>query len=141
MQINNVIGEITEIVNWYRSLPMDFTGINEIMYNRVQLVTLLSYYSTELGEYRIQWKNAEAETERVKRSVTKDYLDSGFPMGKAQEYGKYESIDQYVQEKRYDGAYNSMKLFYDTSNGIVDAMNQHISNLKREEAINNLTQV
>ena len=78
MQINNVIDEITEIVNWYRSLPMDFTGINEIMYNRVQLVTLLSYYSTELGEYRIQWKNAEAETERVKRSVTKDYLDSGF---------------------------------------------------------------
>ena len=45
MQINNVIDEITEIVNWYRSLPMDFTGINEIMYNRVQLVTLLSYYS------------------------------------------------------------------------------------------------
>jgi hypothetical protein len=141
MKINDVIDEINEIIVWYRSLPMDYTGINELMHQRVQMATLLTYFSTELGEYRIQWKNAEAETERVRRSTTKEYLDSGLPMGKCQEYGKYYSIEQYATEKRYDGAFNSMRFFYDTTNGVIDAMNQHISNLKREEMAQKTTQV
>lgn len=141
MKINNVIDEINEIIGWYRSLPMDYTGINEIMYQRVQMVTLLSYFATELGEYRVQWKNAEAETERVRRTYVKEYIDSGSTMSKAQEYGKFYSLEEYAVEKKYDGAFNSMKFFYETTNGIIDAMSQHISNLKREENYNKNVQI
>tara|TARA_R110001632_G_scaffold62542_4_gene150156 strand:+ start:34 stop:465 length:432 start_codon:yes stop_codon:yes gene_type:complete len=130
---NEVSEQISEVINWYRGLPMDYTGISDIMYQRIQLVTLLSYYSTELGEARIQFKNAEAETERVKRTETKKYLDAGFPMSKASEIGKFGSVEAYILEKRWDGLYNQMRLFYETTNGIVDTMSQHISNLKREE--------
>tara|TARA_R110001632_G_scaffold76073_1_gene172705 strand:- start:8340 stop:8765 length:426 start_codon:yes stop_codon:yes gene_type:complete len=130
---NYVSEEIQSIINWYRELPMDYLGINDIMYQRIQMITLLSYYATELGQSRIEWKNAEAKTEKIKREETKKYLDAGFPMSKASELGKFYSVDNFVIEKRWDGLYNSMKLFYENANNIIDAMNQHISNLKREE--------
>lgn len=130
---NYVSEEIQSIINWYRELPMDYLGINDIMYQRIQMITLLSYYATELGQSRIEWKNAEAKTEKIKREETKKYLDAGFPMSKASELGKFHSVDNFVIEKRWDGLYNSMKLFYENANNIIDAMNQHISNLKREE--------
>ena len=141
MKINDVIDEINEVVTWYRSLPMDYTGINELMYQRVQIVTLLTYFSTELGECRIQWKNAEIETERKKRSKTIEYLEDGNPLSKSQEYAKFESLEEFANEKRFDGAYNSMRLFYDSTNKVIDAINQHISNLKREETLTKMTQV
>lgn len=131
---NEVVEQINGIVDWYRELPMDYTGINDLMYQRIQLVTLLSYYATELGECRIEFKNAEAQTERTKREHTKKYLDAGFPMSKASELGKFYSLDGYEEEKRWDGLFNQMRLFYDNTNSIIDAMNQHISNLKREES-------
>ena len=130
---DDVVNEIHTIIDWYRQLPMDYTGINDLMYQRIQLVTLMSYYATELGECRIQWKNTEAQTEKIKRENTKKYLDAGFPMSKASELGKFYSVDSYIDEKRWDGLYNSMRLFYDNTNSIIDSMNQHISNLKREE--------
>tara|TARA_R110000744_G_scaffold97622_2_gene188630 strand:+ start:7726 stop:8139 length:414 start_codon:yes stop_codon:yes gene_type:complete len=131
--MNDIIDEIKQIINWYKGLPMDYTGISELMYQRIQLVTLMSYYSSELGDYRIQWKNCEAETENVRRCKVKQTLDDGYPLSKAQAYGKFHSIDQYIAEKRFDGAYNQMKFFYDATNSIIDTMNQHISNLKREQ--------
>ena len=134
-KFDEIVDEINTIVDWYRDLPIDYLGINDLMYQRIQLVTLLSYYSTELGSARIEWKNAEGKTESTKRENTKKYLDAGFPMSKASELGKFHSVDNFVNEKRWDGLYNSMKLFYDSVNNIVDSMNQHISNLKREEQI------
>ncbi len=130
---DELIDEINTIIDWYRDLPGDYLGINDLMYQRIQLVSLLSYYATELGTARIEWKNSEAQTERIKRENTKKYLDAGFPMSKASELGKFYSIDQYTKEKTLDGLYNSMRFFYDSINSIIDAMNQHISNLKREE--------
>ena len=77
---NDVTEQMNNIIDWYRNLSMDYTGINDLMYQRIQLITLLSYYATELGDARIEFKNAEAETERVRRTETKKYLDAGFPI-------------------------------------------------------------
>ena len=133
MTIDDTIKEITEIINWYRSLPADYTGINDLMFQRIQLVTLMSYYATSMSEYRKQWKESEIALERKKRTIIVERLDVGEPMSKSQEYGKFLSLDEYATERRYDGAYNEMRSFYDVCNKIVDALNQHISNLKREE--------
>jgi hypothetical protein len=132
-EFDEVVQDLDDIINWYRELPMDYTGINDLMYQRIQLVTLLSFYASELGQVRINWKNAEAQTEKVKREHTKKYLDAGFPMSKASELGKFYSVEEYVEEKNWDGLYYQMRLFYDNATSIIDAMNQHISNLKREE--------
>ena len=132
-EFDDVVDQITGIVEWYRNLEMDYTGINDLMYQRVQLVTLLSYYASELGDARIQWKNAEAQTERVRREHTRKYIEAGFPMSKASELGKFYSTDEYVREKQWDGIFNQMRYFYENTTSIIDAMNQHISNLKREE--------
>ena len=132
-EFDDVVDQITGIIEWYRNLEMDYTGINDLMYQRVQLVTLLSYYASELGDARIQWKNAEAETERVRREHTRKYIEAGFPMSKASELGKFYSTDEYVREKQWDGIFNQMRYFYENTTSIIDAMNQHISNLKWEE--------
>ena len=130
---NEVVEQMNGIIDWYRELPTDYTGINDLMYQRIQLVTLLSFYATELGDCRVEFKNAEAKTERIKRENTKKYLDAGFPMSKASELGKFYSIDSFEEEKRWDGLFTQMRFFYDNTNNIIDTMNQHISNLKREE--------
>ena len=130
---NEVAEQMNGIIDWYRELPMDYTGINDLMYQRIQLVTLMSYYATELGDCRVEFKNAEARTERVKREYTKKYLDAGFPMSKATELGKFYSIDSFEKEKRWEGLFAQMRFFYDNTNNIIDTMNQHVSNLKREE--------
>ena len=127
-----LIDNVSEIVNWYKGLPSDYTGINELMYARVQLSTNLFLYAVEMGRYRIAWKEAEAQTERARRTSTIDYLENKQPLSKAQEYGKFDSLDQYILEKRYDGTYGSMKLFYDSSQAILDTLNQHIATLKKE---------
>lgn len=130
--LEKTIEEINEIIAWYHDLPMDYNGINEIMFQRVQLITHLAFYVPEMSKARIQWKLAEAETERVRRRETKKAMDL-LPMAKAVEIGKFESIEQFANEKQWDGVYYQMRNFYDVCNGIIDAMNQHISNLKREE--------
>jgi hypothetical protein len=131
--LNKTIEEINEIIEWYHGLPMDYNGINEIMFQRVQLITHLAFYSSEMSDARIRWKNAEAETERVRRTETKKAMSLNLPMAKAVEIGKFESINEYANEKQWDGVYYQMRTFFDVCNGIIDAMNQHISNLKREE--------
>lgn len=127
-----LIDNITEIVTWYKGLPSDYTGINELMYARVQLSTNLFLYASEMGRYRIAWKNSETESERVRREKTKSLLDAGFPLSKAQEYGKFYSLDEYALERQYDGTFGSMRLFYDGTQAVLETINQHISNLKKE---------
>ena len=140
MTKNNVVEEIRTIIEWYRSLPMDYTGISDLMYQRIQLATLLSYFATDMGDCRLSWKESEAEHEKIKRTKIKEYIDAGLPISKASEIGKYYSIEAYGIERQLDGLYYSMKLFYDTTNNILDALNQHISNLKREQMALKTTQ-
>lgn len=131
--LNKTIEEIKEIISWYHDLPMDYNGINEIMFQRIQLITYLAFYVPEMSDARIRWKMAEAQTEIVRRRETKKAVDLGLPMAKAVEIGKFESIEEYANEKQWDGVYYQMRNFYDVCNGVIEAMNQHISNLKREE--------
>jgi len=132
MNLNETTQQIEQIVDWYHNLTPDFTGINDLMYQRIQLSTLLFYYSVELGEVRKQWKMAEAETEISKRQAIKRMIDEGCPITKATEHGKIMSLDDYSTEKQLDGLYNSMKFIHDAAAEILNTINQHISNLKRE---------
>lgn len=127
-----LIDNITEIVNWYKDLPSDYSGINEIMHARVQLSTNLFLYASEMGRYRIAWKESESECERVRRSKTKAMLEAGFPLSKAQEYGKFYSLGEFALERKYDATFGAMRLFYDSTQAVLDTINQHISNLKKE---------
>ena len=132
MNLNETTQQIKQIVDWYHNLTPDYTGINELMYQRIQLATLLFYYSVELGEARKQWKMSEAETEISKRQAIKRMIDEGSAITKATEHGKIMSLDEYAMEKQLDGLYNSMKFIYDSGSEILNTINQHISNLKRE---------
>ena len=133
MQIDETTYRIEQIVTWYHKLPKDFTGITDLMYHRVQLSTLMFYYAVELGAVRKQWKKYECETEIAKRSGIKNAMDQGNPISKSIEIGKYSCLDEYAVEKQYDGLYNSMKFVYDASTEILNTINQHISNLKKEQ--------
>lgn len=132
MNLNETTQQIEQIVDWYHNLTPDFTGINDLMYQRIQLSTLLFYYSVELGEVRKQWKMAEAETEISKRQAIKRMIDEGCPITKATEHGKIMSLDDYSTEKQLDGLYNSMKFIHDAATEILNTINQHISNLKHQ---------
>lgn len=133
MEIENVTNEIEQIVFWYNRLPVDYNSINDLMYNRVQLVTLLFFYGSELGNVRKEWKRAEASTEIQRRKKTMEYIDAGQPISKANEFGKFSSLDDYALEKQYDGFYYSMRFVYDVAFEVLNTINQHISNLKKEQ--------
>lgn len=130
--IEQITMKINEIVRWYYETPPDFTGINDLMNQRIQLSTLLFWYSTELGNVRKTWKQLEVETERTRRNSVKQMLDSGHPVTRATEHGKMKSLDDYANEKSFDGLFHQMKFIFDSANEILNCMNQHISNLKKE---------
>ena len=133
MNTDETIQRINQIIQWYNETPYDYSGITELMHQRVQLSTLLFFYAVELGNVRKTWKQSEIQTERIRRCKTKDLIDAGMPNTKAVEMGKFASLDEYAQEKTYDGLYFSMKLFYDSALEVLNTLNQHISNLKKEQ--------
>lgn len=133
MEIENVTNQIQRIVFWYNRLPVDYSGINELMYNRIQLSTLLFYYASELGNIRKEWKKAEATAEIMRRKKTMEYINAGQPISKANEYGKFSSLDEYALEKQFDGYYHSMRFVYESTMEVLNTINQNISNLKKEQ--------
>jgi len=139
-QFDEITEEITKIISWYNGLPIDYSNINELMYARIKLVTYASNFVVELGNARYNWKMAEANYEKKRREAMNVYISANNPISKAVELAKYNCINELKTEKENDGIYHQLRYIYDNICSVVDTMNQHISNLKREESQQKLSE-
>lgn len=126
------VKDIMKIVEWYKKIPKDYSNVEALMYARKELVTYQFLLAVEVGNARQSWKECEAQTEIVRRSKIAELIDQKFPMSKAVELAKNESVLMFEAEKIADGYYNYLKFILDSSNEINNTMSQHIAWIRKE---------
>lgn len=130
--MNDNIREITKIVQWYKDIPKDYSGIEELIKARRKLVTYQFLLSVDVGNARQNWKECEAQTEIVRREEITKLIKEKYPMSRAVELAKNESVLMYEAEKIADGYYNSLKFILDASYEVGNTISQHIAYLRKE---------
>ncbi len=135
--MNDNIKEITKIVHWYKGLSKDYSGIEDLLKARKQLVTYQFLLAVEVGNARQSWKECEAQTEIIRRGEIAKLIDLKYPMTKAIELAKNESVLMYEAEKIADGYYNSLKFILDASYEVGNTISQHIAYLRKEYELSN----
>lgn len=131
--VDEVIDEITTIVDWYKSLPKDYSNIVDLMYARQKICGNMFMLATELGKARQCWKEQEFTTESIRRKSMVEMLDNGMAIGKAAEYSKADSLLSLEMEKGSESFYHLLKFLIDSTQEVNNTIMQHISTLKREK--------
>lgn len=122
--------EITDIVLWYRDLPADFLGINDLINNRQKLVGYNVEFATELGLARQIWSVSKAIYEKKKIQLRVKYKSEG--TGNADAISRANSVTEYLQQQEAEGEY--YKLYYLSKSyvEVLSAMSQSIAVLREE---------
>jgi hypothetical protein len=134
MDIEKQKNELMQVVTWYKKLKKDYSNIEDLMYARKRITTIQFMLSVELGNLRQQWKEAEIQTEIVRRSKAFELIQENCAMTKVQEISRYESIPQLEMERLADAEYNALKFMIDATQEVGNSMMQHISQLKLEKS-------
>ncbi len=130
--IDELIDEVITIVDWYKTLPKDYSNIEDLMYARQKICGDMFMLSVELGKARQSWKEFEFTTESIRRKTMAQMLEEGSPVGKADAYARADSMIAMEQEKLSESYYHRLKFMYDSSQEVNNTIMQHISVLKKE---------
>lgn len=130
--IDELIDEVITIVDWYKTLPKDYSNIEDLMYARQKICGDMFMLSVELGKARQSWKEFEFTTESIRRKTMAQMIEEGSPVGKADAYARADSMIAMEQEKLSESYYHRLKFMYDSSQEVNNTIMQHISVLKKE---------
>lgn len=122
--------EIENIVIWYRDLPVDFLGINELMHSRQRLVGFYVEYAVEVGMQRKIWSISKAVYEKTKMQIRTKHLPDG--VAKAETISRANSIKELTQSAEEEGDYYKMYYCMKSYEEVLSAMNQQIAQLREE---------
>ena len=122
--------EIVEIVMWYRDLPPDYLGINDLIHNRQKLVGYQVEFATELGISRKIWSVSKAIYEKTKLQLRVKYKNEG--TGNADAISRANSTTEYTQQQEAEGDYYKMYFFLKSIQEVLTAMSQQIAYLREE---------
>lgn len=131
-EIEDVIDEVTTIVDWYKKLAKDYSNIEDLMYARQKICGNMFMLSVELGKARQDWKENEFITESIRRTSMVELLNQGMAIGKATEYAKADSLPSMEMEKKADAYYHMLKFMIESTQEVNNTIMQHISTLKKE---------
>lgn len=127
---------IAGIVKWYQGIGKGFNDI-ELLQNAVRkLATYIFMFADELGEFYQARNETEfsrkAEMDRQINWLIKNEQKSATaatPMAR-------EHVEPLLEEEqKADSLYQRAKFFYDASRDVLQAMQQHVSNLKAEKGL------
>lgn len=124
------IEEIHEIIEWYRELPSDYTGINELMYQRQRLVGFCVLFSGQMGYARKLWVTAKSNYEKKKMQLRVSYQSKGTT--KANSISRANSINEYEDMQNAEGNYYKMYYAYRSFEEVLSSMSQQIAYLREE---------
>jgi hypothetical protein len=130
--IDEVIHEVTTIVEWYKNLPKDYSNIEDLMYARQKICGNMFMLAVDLGKARQYWKECEFETEIVRRRTMAEMIADGVAVGKADAYARADSLDSLSEEHVAQSSYHTLKFIMDSTQEVNNTIMQHISTLKKE---------
>ena len=133
--MKSTILQIEEIVTFYNGITKDFQDIERLQSGVRKLATLLFMFAGELGVLYKERNSTEfsrrAATERKKGELMRDGLSATAADAGAKEF----VIDLLEKEQVADAHYQQARLLYDAAGNVLEAMRQHISNLKQEKRL------
>ena len=130
--IDELIDEVITIVDWYKTLPKDYSNIEDLMYARQKICGNMFMLSVELGKARQAWKEYEYTTESIRRKTMAEMLAEGTAVGKADAYARADSMIAMEQEQIAESYFYRLKFMFDSSQDVNNTIMQHISVLKKE---------
>lgn len=122
--------EIREIVDWFRDLPSDYLGINDLIYQRQRLVGFYFEFSSQLGFARQVWAESQADYEKKKLQLRVAHQAKG--VTKANSISRANSAKEYEEQQKAEGTYYKMFYTYKSIEHVINAMNQQIAHLREE---------
>jgi len=122
--------QIEEIVMWYRDLPVDFLGINDLIHYRQRLVGYYVEFAVEVGMQRKVWTMSKAVYEKTKMQIRTKHLSDG--VAKAETISRANSIKELEQECEEEGEYYKLYYCMKSYEEVLSAMNQQIAQLREE---------
>lgn len=122
--------EMDIIVLWYRDLPSDFLGINELMNKRQKLAGYLVWYASETGKQRKIWAIQKAIYEKTKSQLRVKYQEQGTT--KADNISRANSVAEFEKECEEEGEYYEMYFKMKAYQEVLSAMSQQIAELREE---------
>jgi hypothetical protein len=128
---------IESAVKWYAMLSADYNDINTLMNARRRLACHLFNFAIEIGELNRE-KN---RTEHVRKSKYAMLVHDALVKSEGKNVASNQLIIDYKvsfergEEGAAESTYYAGKLIYDAGTNVLDTMNQHISNLKKERSL------
>lgn len=137
-EIDSVLDQVLDIVRWHRQLPPDYTGLNDLLYNR----RVLSGYSVELatevgaawGDYRRAKNEYDKKLYSDALKWLQEYGDS--KVSKAEWTAKKNAtikMDPVIITGQY---YEQISGVLKQVNQVLSEMNQWIAELRKEKEKN-----
>lgn len=125
-----LVEEINTVIDWYKSLPIGYNHINELIHNRKVLSTYLTSYQTMVSEFRRNLAVAIAEYDNKKSKLVFNNLSQG--IGKAEIIAKVNTQKELRVLEECKGMYDSHKENIKSVNEVLSTMSQHIA-IARDE--------
>ena len=122
--------QIEEIIVWYRDLPLDFLGINDLLYNRQRLVGLYVEFAVEVGLQRKIWSISKVVYEKTKIQLRVRHLADG--VAKAEAISRANSIKELELQNSEEGEYYKLYYCMKAYEEVLSAMSQQIAQLREE---------
>lgn len=132
--LRSTLEKIQAAVSWYATVPPDYHDIGQLMEARRRLACHLFSFAIEISglnkeknrtEYLRKAKFARVVNEALKASGGKN-------VASAQQEADFQVTEERAAESLAEAIYFSSRLIYDAGTNVLDTMNQHISNLKKE---------
>ncbi len=129
--------KIQAAVQWYATISPDFNDVAQLMEARRRLACHLFNFAIEVGELNHE-KNRTEHTRKSKYArIVNEALEKtdGKNVAAAQQSADFKTSFERGEEAAAEAAYFAGRLIYDAGTNVLDTMNQHISNLKKERSL------
>jgi len=133
----STLEKISAAVHWYAVLDRDYADIVTLMEARRRLACHLFNYAIEVGELNRDKNRTEpVRKSKYARLVNEALAKSdGKNVAAAQQSADFNTSFERGEEGAAEAAYFAGRLIYDAGTNVLDTMNQHISNLKKERSL------
>jgi len=130
MKITEAETEIRKIVEWYRNLPNDFLGLNDLLHQRQKLVGYNVTLGSELGYQRKLYSLSKAVYEKKRYQLQVKFKSEG--VGNSETISRANSSKEYTNQQESEGEYYRLLYFSKSIEQTLSSMSQQIAVLREE---------
>ena len=132
-----VLGRITNTVDWYKSIPADFIDVNMLLHKRKMLASEMFELSVEAGKARKDWKDAERNYSVKRNQYCKKWESKG--VTKADVYAKANTEEEHYEMNQSESIFYSIDYVIRAVKEVLADMNQKIAWLRQERENSKVT--